>query len=55
MTAKFPTIFSTLAWALHRPGIASVLVGGRTRQHIDQALDALAYDDAAVLAELDAG
>lgn len=50
---RLPMSHLALAWALHRPGIAAVLVGGRTRQHIDQAFDALAFDDAAVLAELD--
>lgn len=30
-----------LSWALHQPGIASVLVGGRRPEHIDQAFDAL--------------
>lgn len=30
-----------LAWALHQPGVASVLVGGRTPAHLDQAFDAL--------------
>jgi 1-deoxyxylulose-5-phosphate synthase len=30
-----------LAWALHQPGVASVLVGGRTPRHIDQAFAAL--------------
>ena len=42
-----------LAWALHQPGIASVLVGVRTHAHIDQALDALALDDRTLFEELD--
>lgn len=33
-----------LAWALHQPGGATVLVGGRTPAHLDQAFDALAVD-----------
>ncbi|MBI5685300.1 MAG: aldo/keto reductase [Verrucomicrobia bacterium] len=41
-----------LAWALHQPGIATVLVGGRTPAHLDQALAAMAFDDPALLAEL---
>jgi aryl-alcohol dehydrogenase-like predicted oxidoreductase len=41
-----------LAWALHQPGVASVLVGGRTPAHLDQALAALAFDDPALFAEL---
>lgn len=41
-----------LAWALHQPGIASVLVGGRTPAHLDQALAAQAFDDPALFAEL---
>lgn len=43
-----------LAWALHQPGIASVLVGGRTPAHLDQAFAALDLDDAALFAELTA-
>ncbi len=41
-----------LAWALHQPGIACTLIGGRTPAHIDQAFAALDFDDAAVLSEL---
>lgn len=43
-----------LAWALHQPGVASVLVGGRTPAHLDQALAAQAFDDPALFAELEA-
>jgi len=43
-----------LAWALHQPGVASVLVGGRTPAHIDQALAAQDFDAPALFAELDA-
>ncbi|HEV7402011.1 MAG TPA: aldo/keto reductase [Chthoniobacteraceae bacterium] len=42
-----------LAWALHQPGPATVLVGGRTPAHLDQALAAQAFDDPALFAELD--
>jgi len=41
-----------LSWALHQPGISSVLIGGRTPNHLDQAFDALAYADPTILAEL---
>jgi aryl-alcohol dehydrogenase-like predicted oxidoreductase len=41
-----------LAWALHQPGIACTLIGGRTSAHVDQAFTALDFDDAAVLSEL---
>lgn len=43
-----------LAWALHQPGIDTVLVGGRTPAHLDQAFAALDFADEAVLAELTA-
>lgn len=42
-----------LAWALHQPGIASVLVGGRTPAHLDQAFSALAFNDDNLFTELD--
>jgi len=44
-----------LAWALHQQGVASVLVGGRTPAHLDQALAAQAFDDPELFAELHAG
>ena len=43
-----------LAWALHQPDVTSVLVGGRTPAHLDQALAAQAFNDPALFAELDA-
>ena len=43
-----------LAWALHRPGIASVLIGGRGPAHLDQAFAALQLNDPALFAELEA-
>jgi len=43
-----------LAWAMHQDGIDSVLVGGRTPAHIDQALAAQDFDDAEIFAALDA-
>jgi aryl-alcohol dehydrogenase-like predicted oxidoreductase len=44
-----------LSWALHQPGVTSVLVGGRTPAHLDQAFAALSFDDADLFAELTAG
>lgn len=41
-----------LAWALHQAGVTSVLVGGRTPAHLDQALAAMDFDDPALFAEL---
>jgi aryl-alcohol dehydrogenase-like predicted oxidoreductase len=41
-----------LAWALHQPGIDTVLIGGRTPAHLDQAFTALDFDDPALLDEL---
>ena len=43
-----------LAWSLHFPGVASVLVGGRTPSHLDQAFATLALNDPALFAELEA-
>jgi aryl-alcohol dehydrogenase-like predicted oxidoreductase len=43
-----------LAWALHQPGIDTVLIGGRTPAHLDQAFAALNFDDAALFTELTA-
>lgn len=42
-----------LSWALHQQGIASVLIGGRTTAHIDQAIEAAAFNDNVVFAELE--
>lgn len=41
-----------LAWALHQPGIDTVLIGGRTPAHLDQAFAARDFDDEAVLNQL---
>lgn len=41
-----------LAWALHQPGIDTVLIGGRSPAHLDQALAALAFDNVDILTEL---
>jgi len=47
------SIHLALAWALHRNGITSVLTGGRTINHIDQALSALAFDSPEIFKELE--
>ncbi len=49
-----PMAHLALAWALHQPGVASVLVGGRSPAHLDQAFTALALHDPSLLSELDA-
>ncbi|HET9277458.1 MAG TPA: aldo/keto reductase [Flavitalea sp.] len=41
-----------LAWALHQP-VATVLVGGRTPAHLDQAFEALSFKDTHLFAELE--
>jgi aryl-alcohol dehydrogenase-like predicted oxidoreductase len=41
-----------LAWALHQPGIDTVLIGGRTTAQLDQAFAALEFDDPDIFAEL---
>lgn len=42
-----------LAGALHQKKMASVLVGARRKEHIDQALEALAFDATHILHELE--
>jgi aryl-alcohol dehydrogenase-like predicted oxidoreductase len=41
-----------LAWALHQPDIDTVLIGGRSPAHLDQAFAAMAFNDPALFAEL---
>lgn len=41
-----------LMWAVNQPGIAAMLVGGRTPAHLDQAFDAMALDRSDLLDEL---
>jgi aryl-alcohol dehydrogenase-like predicted oxidoreductase len=48
-----PMAHLALAWAMHRPGVTSVLVGGRTPAHLDQAFAALALNEPALFAELE--
>jgi 1-deoxyxylulose-5-phosphate synthase len=42
-----------LAWALRRPSVTTVLVGGRERSHLEQAFAARALIDPSVLAALE--
>ena len=42
-----------LAWAMHRPGVTSVLIGGRDPTHLDQGFAALALNEPALFAELE--
>lgn len=42
-----------LAWAIHHKSVSSVLIGARKKQHIDQALDALAFSSPDILLELE--
>lgn len=51
--ADLPQAHLALAWALHQAGVASVLVGGRTAAHLDQAFEALACEASGLFAELD--
>ena len=50
-----PQVELALAWALHQPQIATVLIGGRTPAQLDQAFAALGVNDPFLLAELEAG
>ena len=45
--------YLALAWALHRPNIASVLVGGRTVEQLQQALVAQDFNNKDILNELE--
>lgn len=51
----YSTVHLALAWALHQPGVDSVLVGGRIPAHIDQALAAMAFEEPDIFKELEAG
>lgn len=48
----YSAAFLAMAWALHQPGIASVLVGGRSADHLELAFSALAFDDPEIFSEL---
>lgn len=41
-----------LAWAVHHPGVTSVLIGGRVPAQLDEAFAAVAFSDLALFAEL---
>ncbi len=43
-----------LAWVLHNPQVTSVLIGGRTPAHLDQAFAAQTLNDPKLLAEMQA-
>lgn len=49
----YPPWHLALAWALHQSNVASVLIGGRTTAHIDQAIAALAFNDPAIFTSLE--
>ncbi|HEY0667904.1 MAG TPA: aldo/keto reductase [Sphingobacteriaceae bacterium] len=42
-----------LAWAIHQPDVTSVLIGGRTIAHLDQAFDACSYYSSELFKELE--
>jgi len=42
-----------LSWAMHQPGINTVLVGARTTAHLDQALAAKNFDSTELFMEMD--
>jgi aryl-alcohol dehydrogenase-like predicted oxidoreductase len=48
-----PMAHLALAWAMHHPGVGSVLIGGRAPAHLDQAFAALELNDPALFAELE--
>jgi aryl-alcohol dehydrogenase-like predicted oxidoreductase len=52
-SSGFPMTQLALAWALHQPAIAAVLVGGRTTAHLDQALQACSFPAPRLLRELE--
>jgi aryl-alcohol dehydrogenase-like predicted oxidoreductase len=41
-----------LVWAMNRPGVSAVLIGGRGPHYVDQAFSALEVKDAGLLAAL---
>lgn len=45
--------YLALAWALHQPGISSVLVGGRSIDNLEMALSALNFDSLKIFSELE--
>lgn len=55
VAARFgvPPAVLAMAWALHQPGVASVLVGGRTPSQFDQGFDGLAVNDPEIWRQLE--
>ncbi|MEO6136535.1 MAG: aldo/keto reductase [Ginsengibacter sp.] len=49
----YSTSHLALVWALHQPHITSVLVGGRSREQLNQAFSALAFYDSDIFNELE--
>lgn len=49
----YSPIHLALAWALHQLNVTSVLVGGRTVMHLDQALAALDFNMPTLFAEIE--
>ncbi len=47
----YPVVELALAWALHQPGVSTVLAGGRTIQHLDQIFKAREFSDEGILKE----
>lgn len=45
--------YLALAWALHQPGINSVLVGGRSIDNLEMAFSALNFDDPKIFSKLE--
>jgi 1-deoxyxylulose-5-phosphate synthase len=49
----YPMAHLALAWALHQPGVTSVLTGGRIPEQIGQALSAMYFDEPLIFEQLD--
>ncbi len=49
----YSVVHLALAWALHQPGIKSVLIGGRKPAHLKQALIASNFYDQEIFADLE--
>jgi 1-deoxyxylulose-5-phosphate synthase len=49
----YSTSHLALVWALHQPHITSVLVGGRSRKQLDQALSAYDFNVPDIFNELE--
>jgi aryl-alcohol dehydrogenase-like predicted oxidoreductase len=50
---SYPITLLALAWALHRPNIACVLIGGRSSKHLQQAFEAAAFNNAEIFNQLE--